>query len=56
MWRRPKAASIMGAVEAASVAKTQANAYEICTPLGNFAIFLYFSHRGLRSYSIIPRT
>ncbi len=43
---RPSAAplvgSIMGAGEAANVAKTQANAYEICTSLGNFAIFPYF--------------
>ena len=43
---RPSAAplvgSIMGAGEAANVAKTQANAYEICTSLGTFAIFPYF--------------
>ena len=42
LWRRPKAASIMGAGEAANIAKTQANAYEISACLANLPIFPYF--------------
>ena len=43
LWRRPKAASIMGAGEAANIANTymQANAYKLFVrwELGYFAIF-----------------
>ena len=45
LWRRPKAASIEGAGEAANIAKTLANAYEIYAHLHNLAIFPYF-HTG----------
>ena len=41
-WAAPLVDSIMGAGEAANIAKTQANAYKICPCLGNLAIFPYF--------------
>ena len=44
LWRRPKAASIMGDGEAATIAKTYANMYQIFAYWYISPIFLYSLH------------
>ena len=46
LWRRPKAASIMGDGEAANIAKTQTYTYQISMHVYILPIYLYSPRRG----------
>ena len=52
LWRRPKAASIMGDGKAANISKTRANTYKIYACFAHIVYFMIFSLLGPCSYSI----